>query len=167
MSKSPIYAGRILIYSTPAALTQHIEWALNQNLGYQVEPNWVNQPLSPGAKATELDFNSDQPVAAKIAKALISWRYLRFEITQRCKKSGDATLYRITPDLGLHQASLASNGDVVLNEHQVNQLIKNAVSHKKLQIELENALGNQWDIELEPYRIALASCMSETARISG
>ena len=167
MSKSPIYAGRILIYSTPAALTQHIEWALNQNLGYQVEPNWVNQPLSPGAKATEVDFNSDQPVAAKIAKALISWRYLRFEITQRCKKSGDATLYRITPDLGLHQASLASNGDVVLNEHQVNQLIKNAVSHKKLQIELENALGNQWDIELEPYRIALASCMSETARISG
>ena len=167
MSKSPIYAGRILIYSTPAALTQHIEWALNQNLGYQVEPNWVNQPLSPGAKATELDFNSDQPVAAKIAKALISWRYLRFEITQRCKKSGDTTLYRITPDLGLHQASLASNGDVVLNEHQVNQLIKNAVSHKKLQIELENALGNQWDIELEPYRIALASCMSETARISG
>ena len=167
MSKSPIYAGRILIYSTPAALTQHIEWALNQNLGYQVEPNWVNQPLSPGAKATEVDFNSDQPVAAKIAKALISWRYLRFEITQRCKKSGDATLYRITPDLGLHQASLASNGDVVLNEHQVNQLIKNAVSHKKLQIELENALGNQWDIELEPYRIALASCMSETARRSG
>ncbi len=167
MSKSPIYAGRILIYSTPAALTQHIEWALNQNLGYQVEPNWVNQPLSPGAKATEVDFNSDQPVAAKIAKALISWRYLRFEITQRCKKSGDATLYRITPDLGLHQASLASNGDVVLNEHQVNQLIQNAPSQKRLQQDLEKALGNQWDIELEPYRIALASCMSETARRSG
>ena len=156
MSKSPIYAGRILIYSTPAALTQYIEWALNQNLGYQVEPNWVNQPLTPGGKAAEISYACDLSVAAKIAKALIKWRYLRFEITEQSSATGDATLYRVTPDLGLHQASLASNGDVVLNEHQVNHLIKNAVSHKKLQIELENALGNQWEIELEPYRLSLA-----------
>lgn len=161
MGKSSIYAGRILIYSTPAALTQHIEWALNQNLGDQVVANWVNQSLVPGAKATEVNFCSDQPVAAKIAKALITWRYLRFEIYEQSSATGDATLYRITPDLGLHQASLASNGDVVLNEHQLNQLIKNAVSHKKLRSEIEKALGNSWEIELEPYRLSLAGGSAE------
>ena len=156
MSKSLNYAGRILIYSTPAALTQHIEWALDQHIGAQVGPKWINQPLAPGAKATEVEYQSNTPVAAKLATALIKWRYLRFEITEQFKASGDATLYRVTPDLGLHQASLASNGDVILNEHQVNQIISNSVSHKKLQVELEKALGNQWEIELEPFRIALA-----------
>ena len=161
MSKSLPYAGRILIYSTPAALTQHIEWALDQHIGDRVGPTWVNQPLAPGAKATEVEYQSKVALAAKLARALIKWRYLRFEITEQFEVSGDATLYRVTPDLGLHQAALASNGDVILNEHQVNQIISNSISHKKLQVDLENALGNEWEIELEPFRIALAGGVSE------
>lgn len=161
MSKSLPYAGRILIYSTPAALTQHIEWALDQHIGDRVGPTWVNQPLAPGAKATEVEYQSKVAIAAKLARALIQWRYLRFEITEQFKVSGDATLYRVTPDLGLHQAALASNGDVILNEHQVNQIIGNSISHKKLQVDLENALGNEWEIELEPFRIALAGGVPE------
>ena len=167
MSKSPIYAGRILIYSTPAALTQHIEWALNQNLGYQVVANWVNQPLTPGGKAAEISYACDLSVAAKIAKALIKWRYLRFEITEQSSATGDATLYRVTPDLGLHQASLASNGDVVLNENQVNTILKNSITHDRLINNLENALGNQWEAELEPYRISLAMGMKDIVSKSG
>jgi hypothetical protein len=161
VSKSWNYAGRIDIYSAPAALLQHIEWGLNQYLGGANEPNWVNQPLAPGFKACAVEYQSNTPLAAKLVTALIKWRYLRFEITEQFNKTGDATLYRITPDLGLHQASLASNGDVVLNEHQVNQIINNAPSHKKLQVDLEKALGNQWESELEPFRLALASGSSE------
>ena len=161
MSKSLPYAGRIHIYSTPAALTQHIEWALIQSIGSGVEPNWINQPLIPGCKALEVEYQGRQPIAAKLATALIKWRYLRFEITEQSLLTGDATLYRITPDLGLHQASIASNGDVTLNEHQLNQIISNAISHKKLQVDLEKALGNQWEIELEPFRLALASGSAE------
>ena len=161
MSKSLPYAGRILIYSTPAALTQHIEWALEQHISPQVGAKWINQPLAPGAKATEVEYQSKLPIAAKLATTLIKWRYLRFEITEQFKVSGDATLYRVTPDLGLHQASLASNGDVVLNEHQVNHIINNSISHKKLQVDLKKALGNEWEIELEPFRIALAGGVPE------
>ena len=161
MSKSLPYAGRILIYSTPAALTQHIEWALDQHIGARVGPTWVNQPLAPGAKATEVEYQSKVAIAAKLARALIKWRYLRFEITEQFKVSGDATLYRVTPDLGLHQAALASNGDVILNEHQVNQIIANSISHKKLQADLEKALGNEWEIELEPFRLSLAGGVPE------
>ena len=161
MSKSLPYAGRILIYSTPAALTQHIEWALDQHIGDRVGPTWVNQPLAPGAKATEVEYQSKVAIAAKLARALIKWRYLRFEITEQFEVSGDATLYRVTPDLGLHQAALASNGDVILNEHQVNQIIGNSISHNKFQADLEQALGNEWEIELEPFRIALAGGVPE------
>ncbi len=167
MSKSQIYAGRIHIYSAPAALTQHIEWALNQHLNQVVKITWVNQPLLPGSLAMEFEYKSQRPVADKLAIALKGWHYIRFEIRQVNLSTTDAVLYRITPDLGLHQASLASNGDVVINENQLNQLITNSYSHKMLKSNLENALGMQWEIELEPYRLALASGMAESVSKSG
>ena len=83
------------------------------------------------------------------------------------KNTQDTTFYRATPELGLHQASTASNGDVVLNENQINSILKNSLSYEKLQANLENALGVNWDIELEPYRIALASGMLDSVSKSG
>ena len=47
------------------------------------------------------------------------------------------------------------------------RIIKNSLSYEKLQVNLENALGNSWDIELEPYRIALAGPMLDTVSKSG
>jgi hypothetical protein len=167
VSKSRIYAGHIHIYSAPAALTQHIEWALNQHLNQVVKITWVNQPLLPGSLAMEFEYKSQRPVADKIAIALKGWHYIRFEIRQVNLLTTDAVLYRITPDLGLHQASLASNGDVVISENQLNQLITNSYSHKMLKSNLENALGSNWEIELEPYRLALASGMAESISKSG
>ena len=73
----------------------------------------------------------------------------------------------MSPDLGLHQASLASNGDVVLNENQVKTILKNSITHDRLINNLENALGNQWEAELEPYRLALASGLKDIVSKSG
>jgi hypothetical protein len=167
VGKSPLYAGRILIYSTPAALTQHIEWAISQKLGQVVDLTWINQPLNPSSLAMEFEYKHQHPVADQIANALKGWHYIRFEISQSNKSTGDIVLYRATPDLGLHQASLASNGDVVINENQVNTILKNSMTHDRLINNLENALGNQWEAELEPYRIALASGMKEIVSKSG
>ena len=167
MSKSLPYAGRILIYSTPAALTQHIEWAISQKLGQVITLKWVNQPLNPSTLAMEFEYQHQSPVADQIATALKGWHYIRFEITQINKNTNDAVLYRATPDLGLHQASLSSNGDVVLNENQVNTILKNSITHDRLINNLENALGNQWEAELEPYRLALALGMKDIVSKSG
>jgi hypothetical protein len=167
VSKSLLYAGRILIYSTPAALTQHIEWAISQKLGQVVDLTWINQPLNPSSLAMEFEYKHQHPVADQIANALKGWHYIRFEISQSNKSTGDIVLYRATPDLGLHQASLASNGDVVINENQVNTILKNSLSYEKLQANLENALGINWDLELEPYRLALAGPMLDTVSKSG
>ena len=167
MSKSANYAGRILIYSTPGALIQHIEWAINQAVGQVVSLSWVNQPLNPGSKAMEFEYKHNLPIAAKLAAALKAWHYIRFEMREINKNTNDATLYRVSPDLGLHQASLASNGDVVLNENQVNTILKNSTTHDRLINNLENALGNQWEAELEPYRLALASGLKDIVSKSG
>ena len=167
MGNTQNYAGRIHIYSAPAALTQHIEWAINQHLNQVVKITWLSQPLLPGCLAADLEYKSKLPVAAKIATALKGWHYIRFEIRQINLSTTDAVLYRVTPDLGLHQASLASNGDVVINENQLSQIINNSYSHKMLKSNLENALGINWEIELEPYRLALASGMAESISKSG
>jgi hypothetical protein len=115
----------------------------------------------------EFEYKHQHPVADQIANALKGWHYIRFEISQSNKSTGDIVLYRATPDLGLHQASLASNGDVVINENQVNTILKNSLSYEKLQANLENALGINWDLELEPYRLALAGPMLDTVSKSG
>jgi hypothetical protein len=44
----------------------------------------------------------------------------------------------------------------MISENQIRNLIKLAMSQKKLQSTLENAIGAEWDEELEPFRIALA-----------
>ena len=156
MSKSSNYAGRILIYSAPAALQEHITWAIEQGLGQVIKLPWQNQPLSPATKALQLEYKHHIPIAAKLATALKAWHYIRFEIRQVSKNTGDATLYRATADLGLHQVNISSIGDVILNENQINTAIKQSLTYEKLQSNLENALGVAWDSELEPYRIALA-----------
>ena len=165
VSKTHIYAGRVLIYSAPVALLQHIEWALNQHIGHQLgqslKPQWVSQPLLPGLKAGEITYDHHQPIAAQLVKALMSWRSVRCEIFQIDKKNSDAILYRVTPDLGLHQASLSSNGDIVLNENLLTRLINQSISHSNLKVDLHSALGTAWEIELEPYRLALASGVAE------
>ena len=167
MSKSANYAGRIHIYSTPGALIQHIEWAINQALGQVVSLSWVNQPLNPGSKAMEFEYKHQIPIAAKLSTALKAWHYIRFEIRQLSKITGDATLFRATADLGLHQVNISSIGDVMLNENQINTAIKNSLTYEKLQNNLESALGIAWDSELEPYRIALASGMLDPISKSG
>jgi hypothetical protein len=146
---------------------QHIEWAINQVMGQVISFTWVNQPLNPGSKAMEFEYKHHSPIAVKITTALRAWHYIRFEVRELNKNTQDATYYRATPDLGLHQAQLASNGDVVLNENQVNSILKNSLSYEKLQANLENALGISWDLELEPYRLALATPILDTVSKSG
>lgn len=167
MSKSLPYAGQIHIYSAPAALTQHIEWAINQVLSQVGKFNWQSQPLSAGAFALEFEYKHHKDIGAKIATTLKGWHYIRFELYEVNKNTQDATLYRVTPELGLHQASLASNGDVVLNENQLTHILKTSISHEKLISNLENALGSNWESELEPYRIALATGLTGKLSKSG
>ena len=156
MNKSITYAGDLRIYSVPSALVAHVEWALNQHLGGAQVFNWIPQPLSPGAFALEFEWKSQKAIAAKIAISLKGWHFIRFEMREVSIATTEGTLFRCTPDLGLHQATTGSTGDVMIPENQIRSLINLAMSQKKLQSTLEIAIGVEWDEELEPFRIALA-----------
>ena len=162
MNKSITYAGDLRIYSVPSALVAHVEWALNQHLVGSQDFNWTPQPLSPGAFALEFEWKTKKAIAAKIAISLKGWHFIRFEMREINIATTEGTLFRCTPDLGLHQATTGSTGDVMIPENQIRNLINLAMSHKKLQSTLENAIGIEWDEELEPFRIALAEREQET-----
>ena len=157
-------AGDLRIYSAPKALLRHIQWSLNEIFGYPVELNWEAQHLAPGALATQLQWRELKPVASKIASTLKSWHYLRFEVREFAtgfSSSGEGVLYRCTPDLGLHQATTGSTGDVMIPENQISNLIYNSLSVEKLKSCLDNAIGTQWDLELEPFRIASPQALKQ------
>jgi hypothetical protein len=140
----------------PSALIAHVEWAINQQLGQSHQFDWIPQPLSPGAFALEMSWKEPAGVAGKLAIGLKSWNLIRFEIHESNSKYLDGTLFRCTPDLGLHQISVSPTGDLMLNENTITRIIATATSQKKLVSNLENAIGVEWDSELEPFRIALA-----------
>lgn len=156
MNKAVIYAGDLRIYSVPSALVAHVEWAINQQLGQSHHFNWIPQPLSPGAFALEISWQGPTNVAGKLAIALKSWNLIRFEIHESNSKYLDGILFRCTPDLGLHQISASPTGELMINENSIKRVIATATSQKKLVSNLENAIGIEWDSELEPFRIALA-----------
>ena len=162
MNKSITYAGDLRIYSVPSALVAHVEWALNQHLGGAQEFNWLPQPLSPGAFALEFEWKTKKAIAAKIAISLKGWHFIRFEMREINIATTEGTLFRCTPDLGLHQATTGSTGDVMIPENQISNLIYKSISVEKLKNGLENAIGSEWDRELEPFRIALAERGQET-----
>jgi hypothetical protein len=142
-------AGLVVIHSAPSALRQHIEWGLNSLLGSPQNIFWRDQPLSAGTVRTSLEFRAPLGTAAKIATALKSWHYLRFEVSESGASGGE--LFRCTPELGIHRAQVDEVGTILVSE----DVIRRALTHfDELEIRenLGLALGAQWDEALEPYR---------------
>jgi hypothetical protein len=162
MSKSITYAGDLRIYSAPSALVAHVEWAINQHIGSAHVFEWIAQPLSPGSFSLDFEWKTNKAVAAKLAIALKGWHFIRFEMREVNLTLAEGVLFRCTPDLGLHQVTTGSTGDVMIPENQISNLIYKSLSVEKLKHSLENAIGKQWDDELEPFRIALAERGQET-----
>ena len=156
MSATPkLLAGDLRIYSAPKALLRHIQWSMSQILGYPVELFWEEQHLQPGSMATNYQWRDVKPAASKIASALKSWHFIRFEVREFSTIGGEGILYRCTPDLGLHQAVTSSTGDVMIHENRIVSIMKSSMSYEKLRDALNQALGMEWDEELECYRKGL------------
>src|SRR5690606_35038209 len=70
-------------------------------------------------------------------------------------RGSDGMRWTHTPALGIHQARLSANGDVVVNEDRLRSLVEaSAGSAATLIAELDRALGAAWDAELEQFRHA-------------
>jgi hypothetical protein len=141
--------GLVVIHSAPSALRQHIEWGLNSLLGAPQNLYWRDQPLATGTFRTSQEFRAPLGTAAKIATALKNWHYLRFEVSELGSHGGE--IFRCTPELGIHRATIDSVGSILIPEN----VLRKALAHfddLEIRENLEVALGTKWDEALEPYR---------------
>lgn len=142
-------AALVVIHSAPSALRQHIEWGLNSLLGLPQNIFWRDQPLAAGTVRTSLEFRAPAGTAAKIATALKSWHYLRFEVSELGARGGE--LFRCTPELGIHRAQVDEVGTILISEVVIQKSLEN-FDEVTLREDLERSLGREWDVALEPYR---------------
>ena len=147
--------GVVFIHSTPTALCPHIAWALEGVLDTRVSLDWVPQPAQPGTMRTEFSWTGEAGTGALIASAMRGWDGLRYEVVEEASRGSDGMRWTHTPALGIHQARLSANGDVVVNEDRLRTLVAaSAGSAATLVAELDRALGAAWDAELEQFRHA-------------
>lgn len=147
--------GVVFIHSTPTALCPHIAWALEGVLDTRVSLDWVPQPAQPGTMRTEFSWTGEAGTGALIASAMRGWDGLRYEVVEEASRGSDGMRWTHTPALGIHQARLSANGDVVVNEDRLRSLVEaSAGSAATLVAELDRALGAAWDAELEQFRHA-------------
>ena len=148
--------GRLTIHSAPKALCSHIDWSISNVLGFPWRGEWILQPLVAGSYRLDFPWQGKIGTAAKLASALAGWEFLRFEIFQIFHAYSEGQLYRFTPDLKLHCATINELGEVMLNENQILATISQYQEPALLSEKLHSLLGIPWDQELEPFRIALS-----------
>ncbi len=147
--------GVVFIHSTPAALCPHITWAIESVLGAQVTLDWTSQPAGPGLLRTELSWSGGTGTGARLASALRGWENLRYEITEEPSPGCDGSRWSHTPSLGLHHTWTSANGDAVVNEDRVREVLMLAHGSSDAMAEMiEELLGVDWDRELEVFRYA-------------
>ena len=146
-------AGVLYVHSCPPVLCPHVEWAVTAELGARARMEWSDQPAAPGQLRAELNWRGRSGTAGRLAAALRGWTLLRYEVTEEPSPGVDGERYAVTPTLGVFRAPMSVNGDVLVNEGRLRELIATATG-PQLARGLDRLLGGDWDAELEPYREA-------------
>jgi hypothetical protein len=147
--------GVVYVHSTPKALCPHVLWAIEGVLGTRVAVDWTDQPAAPGLVRAELSWSGEPGTGARIASALRGWDKLRYEVTEEPSQGCDGSRWSHTPRLGIHHTWTSANGDAVINEDRLREVVVLAQgSSEAMQEMIEELLGTDWDDELEVFRYA-------------
>lgn len=149
-----ITRGVLFVHSAPRALCPHVEWAAGNVLGVRVAMDWTVQPAGAGFYRAELSWQGAQGTGAKLASALRGWAHLRYEVTEEASHGADGSRWSHTPELGIFHAATDVHGNVVVPEDRIRAALQFADDPLRLREELDLALGQAWDDELEPFRYA-------------
>jgi hypothetical protein len=141
--------GVLYVHSATPAVSPHVEWAAAGVLGLPVRFDWRPQPASPGTMRTEAAWQGEVGCAGRLASVLLGWP-IRFEVTEDASPGCDGERYAFTPELGLYHAMTAANGDLVVPENRLRQLL----CCQDVAADVRRLLGEPWDAELEPFRYA-------------
>jgi len=145
--------GRLHVLSCPPPLCPHVEFAAAAVLATPVSLVWTAQPEVAGALQAVLDFSAPTGTVGMLAARLRRLGAVRFDAVEGPAAGVDAERYSFDPDLGLHHAGVAANGDVVVAEGPLRALLAATVGEPgALAHGLERLLGVAWDAALEPLR---------------
>ena len=142
--------GSLLIHSAPSALRTHIDWAIKDILGIATTINWRPQPNYVGTYRAEITWRDLPGSGSKLASALASWHYLRFEIFEAVLDSGE--LIRYTPELGILRNQTDGAGNILLTDLQISNALINSFEEDELREAINRILGKPWEDVLEPLR---------------
>lgn len=147
--------GVVFIHSAPAALCPHITWALESATGSRVSINWTAQPAAPGLMRGEWSWIGEQGTGARLASTLRGWQGTRYEVTEDPSAGSDGSRWSHTPNLGIHHTSTSANGDAVVGEERLKEILMLAQgSPDAIEEMIEEVLGTEWDHELDVFRHA-------------
>ena len=146
-------SGVLYVHSCPPALCPHVEWAVAAELGVRVRLDWTAQPAAPGALRAEVGWRGRPGTAGRLAGALRGWSVLRYEVTEEPSAGCDGERYAVTPTLGVFRATMSANGDLLVSEDRLRNLLATATG-PQLSLGIDTLLGSAWDDELERYREA-------------
>ena len=149
-----ITRGVLFVHSAPRALAPHLEWAATNVLGTRVSMDWTEQPAAPGMLRAEHSWQAPAGTGATLASALRGWTHLRYEVTEEASRGVDGSRWSHTPELGIFHAATDVHGNVMVPEDRVRAALSHAGDAQRMQQELDLALGQAWDDELEPFRYA-------------
>jgi len=142
--------GSLIIHSAPSTLRTHIEWAIKDILGSSVQLSWRPQPNFVGTYRTEISWRDLAGSGPKLASALASWHYLRFEIFEAHADTGE--LFRFTPEFGILRNQTDGAGNILLTDLQVSSALGNSFEEDELREAINRLLGKPWEDVLEPLR---------------
>jgi hypothetical protein len=148
-----VTSGVLYVHSCPPALCPHVEWAVAAELGVRVRLEWTEQPAAAGTLRTEAVWRGRAGTAGRLAAALRGWSVLRYEVTEEPSAGCDGERYAVTPNLGVFRATISANGDLLVGEDRLRNLLATATG-PQLALGVDKLLGSDWDAELEPYREA-------------
>ncbi|MBM7050899.1 DUF3145 family protein [Rothia sp. ZJ1223] len=153
--------GYIFIHAAPYALCPHIVWTLQHLMQGSLTVQWSEQPLKAGTVATTIQWQGDQGDSARFASALFTIGNIFFEVTENATATSDASRFMHTPSLGIFHAHTDIAGNFVVTEEQIKHAYEQAGDDPQLLLHhFEVALGQAWDLELEPLRPAASTLSS-------
>lgn len=149
-----ITRGVLFVHSAPRALCPHIEWAAGGVLGARLSLDWTEQPAAPTMFRAEHSWQGVQGTGARLTSALRGWAHLRYEVTEEASYGSDGGRWSHTPELGIFHTPTDVHGNMVVSEDRIRAALEHAADADRMRRELELALGQAWDDELEPFRYA-------------
>jgi hypothetical protein len=150
--------GTLIIHASTKAMTAPIEWVLSDLAKTPVKLDWYTQTISPAMVRCAYEWTGQDGMAAKIATGLRNIPHVRFEVTQMSASPDFNQRFCFTPNLGIYRADINVHGDVVVNEQRLRHLMEtNRNDLTELQKSIDDLLGTAWDVELEPFRVAMDS----------